>query len=340
MKVSLLLFILISLFVLPSFVLAQNHLGGRILLDVEQNGEAWYVHPESLRRYYLGKPEDAYQIMRKLGLGISEKDFARFESDPQMRQRLSGYIVLQVEKRGEAWYVDPVTKEKTYLANGEDAFRLMKSKGLGINTKDLSAIQTARLQDSVLLTGVPFTTQAPFAEWNDLRQQEGCEEASVLMAMSWATGLELTLEKAKEEILAMSNWQQEVYGTYHDTSASDTNKRLLHEWFNYRNTEVKFDIATKDIHAELVKGNLVLVPINAKAVRNPNFLNGGPERHMIVVLGYDAVKGEFITHDPGTRFGNQYRYHETVLQGALRDYASGAYAPIGPGKTAMIIIKR
>lgn len=340
MKYVLFSLAIFSAFALPSFTFAQNHVSGRILLDVESHGEAWYVHPESHKRYYLGRPEDAYQLMRKLGLGISEKDFARFESDAAMRARLAGYIVLQVERRGEAWYIDPVTQEKTYLANGEDAFRLMKAKGLGISRANLNPIQIARVEDSVLLTGVPFTAQAPLAEWNDLRQQEGCEEASVMMAMSWATGIEVMPEKAREAILAMSNWQEDVYGTYHDTSAWDTNKRLFNEWYNFRNTEVQYDIATRDIHAELVKGNLVLVPINAKAVRNPNFLNGGPERHMIVVLGYDAVKGEFITHDPGTKNGNQYRYHETVLQGALRDYATGAYAPIGEGRTAMIIVKK
>ena len=33
---------------------------------------------------------------------------------------------------------------------------------------------------------VPFTSQAPLAEWDDPLQQDGCEEASSLMAASWA----------------------------------------------------------------------------------------------------------------------------------------------------------
>jgi hypothetical protein len=47
---------------------------GRILLQVEKNGEAWYVYPPEKRRYYLGRPADAFQIMRELGLGISDRD--------------------------------------------------------------------------------------------------------------------------------------------------------------------------------------------------------------------------------------------------------------------------
>ena len=47
---------------------------GRILLQVEQNGEAWYVSPENNKRYFLGRPADAFSIMRNLGLGISNEN--------------------------------------------------------------------------------------------------------------------------------------------------------------------------------------------------------------------------------------------------------------------------
>lgn len=49
---------------------------GTIFLAVQRNGEAWYIHPTELRRYYLGRPTDAFSIMRKTGLGISDADFA------------------------------------------------------------------------------------------------------------------------------------------------------------------------------------------------------------------------------------------------------------------------
>lgn len=48
---------------------------GKILLQVEGNGEAWYINPEDGKRYFLGRPRDAFQVMRNLGLGISDKDF-------------------------------------------------------------------------------------------------------------------------------------------------------------------------------------------------------------------------------------------------------------------------
>ncbi|MBI4250374.1 hypothetical protein HY622_02190 [Candidatus Uhrbacteria bacterium] len=54
---------------------ASRH-AGVIFLAVQRNGEAWYVHPTELRRYYLGKPSDAFAIMKKTGMGITDVDFA------------------------------------------------------------------------------------------------------------------------------------------------------------------------------------------------------------------------------------------------------------------------
>ena len=52
---------------------------GRILIQVERNGEAWYIFPVNLKRYYLGRPADAFNIMRELGLGITNKDLANIQ---------------------------------------------------------------------------------------------------------------------------------------------------------------------------------------------------------------------------------------------------------------------
>ena len=51
-----------------------ERLKGRILLQVQEHGEAWYVNPVDGKRYYLKDGESAYQIMKKLGLGITNED--------------------------------------------------------------------------------------------------------------------------------------------------------------------------------------------------------------------------------------------------------------------------
>lgn len=51
-----------------------NRLKGKIVLQVEALGEAWYVYPKDGRRYYMRDGEVAYEIMKKLSLGISNKN--------------------------------------------------------------------------------------------------------------------------------------------------------------------------------------------------------------------------------------------------------------------------
>lgn len=120
---------------------------GYILLQVERNGEAWYVYPKTLTRFYLGRPTDAFDIMRRLGLGISNANLAKIpvagSSDPGdagLRNRLSGYIVIQVEQNGEAWYVYPKTKQRYYLGRPADAFAIMRTLGLGVSNANLAQV--------------------------------------------------------------------------------------------------------------------------------------------------------------------------------------------------------
>ncbi len=136
-----------------------ERLTGRILVDVERNGEAWYVYPKDNKRYYLGRPHNAFSIMRELGLGIFERDFIKIDSseeeseeylgDINLAKRLAGQIILQVEKNGEAWYVNPLTYKKHYLGRPDDAFRIMRELGLGISRKNLAYIHKNTLDESI-----------------------------------------------------------------------------------------------------------------------------------------------------------------------------------------------
>ncbi len=62
------------------FNFAKNQ-AGRILLQVEKNGEAWYVSPENNKRYFLSRPADAFNVMRNLGLGISNDNLDKMTSN-------------------------------------------------------------------------------------------------------------------------------------------------------------------------------------------------------------------------------------------------------------------
>jgi hypothetical protein len=57
-----------------------RRLAGWILLQVESRGEAYYVYPGDLMRYYLGRPADAFRIMSDLGLGITNANLEKIEA--------------------------------------------------------------------------------------------------------------------------------------------------------------------------------------------------------------------------------------------------------------------
>jgi hypothetical protein len=122
----------------PSAQAAAN-LNGRILLQVQDLGQAWYVNPLNGLRYYLGRPDDAFAIMRSLGLGVSNNDTNNFLA-AGAPSRLAGRILLQVQDKGQAYYVDPLDLRLYYLGRPTDAFNLMRSKGLGITNVDLAKI--------------------------------------------------------------------------------------------------------------------------------------------------------------------------------------------------------
>ena len=124
-----------------------SRLSGRILLQVQEHGEAWYVDPITKLRAFLGRPRDAFSIMRKAALGISEEDYYSF--DDYAPSRLSGRILLRPESHGEAYYVNPVDLKMHYLGRPLDAFEIMRELGLGITNADLEKIPITQGEVSV-----------------------------------------------------------------------------------------------------------------------------------------------------------------------------------------------
>lgn len=61
---------------MPIDTVFANKQKGKILLQVQKNGEAWYVNPKDGKRYYLGDGGLAFQIMRYLSLGVNNKDLS------------------------------------------------------------------------------------------------------------------------------------------------------------------------------------------------------------------------------------------------------------------------
>jgi hypothetical protein len=188
---------------------------------------------------------------------------------------------------------------------------------------------------------VPFTVQAPLLEWADPHFQDACEEASALMAMKWVLNKKFgTKPEVRNEILAISTWQTEKFSSYHDTSAQDTVERIFKGYFGYQEVSIKKNISSEDIISELEIGNIVITPMNGQALKNPFFTQPGPERHMVLIKGYDPEMQEFITNDPGVSQGESYRYPINVFMNAIRDYPTGDHVPIPSTERNGIIVTK
>ncbi|EKE14087.1 MAG: hypothetical protein ACD_12C00678G0001, partial [uncultured bacterium] len=85
---------------------------------------------------------------------------------------------------------------------------------------------------------VPFTSQAPYANW-DLPYQEFCEEAAVLMVHSFHAGLSFpTKEDADQKLRALMDFENSYFGDYKDTTAAQT-AEILREFYGYKKVELR-----------------------------------------------------------------------------------------------------
>lgn len=188
---------------------------------------------------------------------------------------------------------------------------------------------------------VPFTSQSPFAQWSDPRQQDACEEASALMAMKWVRNLSIKdKQSALDEIFDIVNFESKNYGNFHDTSAKDTVERIFKGYYKYNNAKAIEVNSYDDIIDQLQNGNLAITPMNGQDLNNPHFTGRGPERHMVVIIGFDRGTQEFITNDPGIREGQNYRYNFDLFFNAIRDYLTGDHVLIEKTQKNMIVVTK
>lgn len=198
-----------------------------------------------------------------------------------------------------------------------------------LSTSDMNDSETPR---SVLIE-VPFTSQAPDANW-DPPYNEACEEASLIMVQRYLAGEELTTEEADQEILNLTTWI-----AYQNLPIDVTIQQLAKVAEEYYSLQTK--ILTKptveDIKAEVAQGNPVILPLAGQRIGNPYFSGDGPPYHMLVVIGYNST--QFITNDPGTKRGQQYRYKYDTIMNAIHNW-NGSPETIETGEPVALVVTK
>ena len=125
-------------------MLLEKRLSGQILLQVEEKGEAWYINPDDNRRYFLGRPTDMFNVMKKFGLGATHQYISQTKTFPA---RLAGKILIDVEDLGKAYFIDPITLKKYYLACPSHSFYVVRRLGLGISNADINLLKSGLTDD-------------------------------------------------------------------------------------------------------------------------------------------------------------------------------------------------
>lgn len=199
---------------------------------------------------------------------------------------------------------------------------------------DKPADKAAPIIASEVNLAVPFTPQAPHANWDD-PYGEFCEEASVLMAISYINGEKIpTPEDADAKMLAIKAFEEKRFGYYADTTAAET-AIILKEFYNYKNVRLIDNPTPADFKEALAAGKLVIVPMAGRMLGNPYFQTPGPLYHMLVIKGY-TEDGKFITNDPGTRRGADFLYAAKTIMDAMHDWHGDKH--IERGKKVAIIV--
>jgi hypothetical protein len=182
---------------------------------------------------------------------------------------------------------------------------------------------------------VPFTSQAPHKNWSE-PYQNFCEEASALMAASYMLNQTLpNADDADAKLLAIKAYEDKTFGYYMDTTAAETAK-ILTDFYGIKAVKLLDNPTTDDVKQAVAGGKVVLVPASGKDLPNPNFTNGGPVYHMLLVKGY-TKDGKFITNDPGTRLGANFLYKYDDLMNAIHDWV-GFDRDIHEGKRVVIVV--
>ncbi len=115
--------------------------GDKNVMDIV-SGLAVTISTTELNKIKPANPVNSYYIQNNLV--PSHVDFAittTNNSQNDIKNSLLGFILLQVESHGEAWYVNPTDGKRYYMKDGLTAYQMMRSFGLGVSEADYSKIE-------------------------------------------------------------------------------------------------------------------------------------------------------------------------------------------------------
>lgn len=180
-----------------------------------------------------------------------------------------------------------------------------------------------------------FAAQAPFGNW-DPPYDEACEEASLIIVHHYLEGTTLDATVMDRDIQQLVAYEESI-GLPIDIDMHEL-ARVAEEIYDYDTEVIEGEgVTIERIETELARGNPVIVPLAGQDIGNPNYSGDGPPYHVLVIVGYDDR--HFITHDVGTRKGENYTYRKDVIMSAIHDW-NGSVDTIRSGPRRLLVVTK
>lgn len=215
--------------------------------------------------------------------------------------------------------------QKDVSKNIEDNTKIFHDASEKVLTEQSST--TEEVKETIIkpesMLSVPFAVQFP-AGTLDYPYQEGCEEASIIMAKAFIDGNTndtIPNNEIDNTLVSMVDWQNMNWGGHYDLDAAQT-LRLMQDYYYISSGQVVQVNSIDDIKRYLSDDNIVIAPTYGMLLENPYFTAPGPAYHMLVIKGYNDH--EFFTNDPGVGVGKDFKYSYENLFDAIHDLPSEA----------------
>jgi hypothetical protein len=140
----------------------------------------------------------------------------------------------------------------------------------------------------------------------------------------------ITKKEAKNLMTPLFAWEDKQFGSNKDSNSERT-LRIINEYSSFTAT-AKMHPSLNDIKQELNLNHPVISLHYGFDLNNPllHFRATGSSYHMMVIVGYDDEKQEFLVNDSGHQGGLDSRYSYDTILNTLHDFDHERLKADGP----------
>lgn len=131
---------------------------------------------------------------------------------------------------------------------------------------------TANTIPNAFSLDIPFYAQAPDGD-RELPRKEACEEASIALAAYYIQDRKPSKNQFKEDIIALTKLEEDLFGTYIDTTITQT-AELYNKFYGIGTTKIIDNPTIDQIKTEIAQGHVIVAPFAGRELGNSYFTNG------------------------------------------------------------------